>query len=218
MADYKNSFTKKVREEVGHHILKYEVVDLSKASFDKVEIKKDLRIKFVKNGMLYNPNIGHHFEYRFRNINVANQTLQELSLFGISGKISLNEKKKVAVVYVADASTIMQILKLLGATNSLKEYKKITDYNAKVKETNREVNFETANIRKSVNAGLKQVQEIKKLVKKKSIKELDRDLQVVVKARLKYQTISLTELADKLSISKSALNHRLIKIRKLLGE
>ena len=45
------TFTQKVKDEIGHHLNKDYIVDLRKASYDKVEIKKDLRNKFVKCGM-----------------------------------------------------------------------------------------------------------------------------------------------------------------------
>ena len=43
----KATYKKKVKDEVGKHINKNYQVDLSKASYDKLEIKKDLRLKFL---------------------------------------------------------------------------------------------------------------------------------------------------------------------------
>lgn len=208
-----------MREEISHHIGKNDKVDSSRLTFDKLEVKKDLRLKFIKCGTIYKPKNGHHFEYRFKDIDDANFTLKELMMFDVGCRLSVNEKRKVIIVYIVDASNIMTILKILGANKSLKEYKKIVDYNETIKETNRKVNFEAANIKKSANASLKQLDSIKKLLKRYSIDELDSDLRVVVKARLKYKTLSLTELADKIgNVSKNTLNHRFRKIRKMLGE
>lgn len=214
----KATFTKKVKDEVGKHINKNYQVDLSKASYDKLEIKKDLRLKFLKCGMLYDPNNAHHLEFRFKSLKVANTTLQELSIYGIPGKISVNEDRKVAVVYVGDASNVMALMKLLGCQDTLKTYKKVYEYKKRAKETNRQVNFEAANIKRSADAALEQVNLIERLLKKKKIETIDADLRTVIRARMKYKRISMAELAEKINISKSAVNHRFIRIRKLLGE
>ena len=213
------TFTKKVKEEIEHHVKKNYQVDLSKASFNKVEIKKDLRIKFLNYGMVYDPSTGHHLEFRFKNLKVANTTIQELSIYGISGKISINEEKKTVLVYIGDAKNVMEVLKVLGANESLKKYKKIYEYNEKAKTTNRQVNFETANIKRSAEAALEQVRIIEKLLKKRKIESIDNDLKVVIRARMKYKRVSMSELAEKIgNISKSALNHRFIRIKKMVGE
>lgn len=210
------TFTKKVKEEVEKHVEKNEVIDLSKASFDKVLVKKDLRKKFLKYGIVYDPNTGHHLEYNFNNLDYANMTIKELSIYDISGKLSITSKKRY-IVYIVDSATIMRLLKLLGASNSLKEYEKIYDYKKKVVITNRKVNFETANIKKSVNAAYSQLEVIELLLKKKKMSELDDNIKEVIRARKKYKTASMPELAEKMDISKSALNHRFIKIRKMIG-
>lgn len=213
-----STFTKKVKDEIRNHISENYKVDLSKASYDKLEIKKDLRVKFLKCGMIYDPNSAHRIEYRFRVIKTANTTLQELSIYGIPGKISINVEKKVAVVYVGDAKNVMDLMKLLGCQSTLKSYKKIYDFKQRALETNRQVNFEAANIKRSADAALEQVRIIEKLLKKKKLDTIDPDLRTVIRARMKYKRISMTELADKINLTKSAVNHRFIRIKKLLGD
>lgn len=214
----KGTFTKKVKDEIRNHISENYKVDLSKASYDKLEIKKDLRVKFLKCGMIYDPNNAHRIEYRFRNIKIANTTLQELSIYGIPGKISINEEKKVAVVYVGDAKNVMALMKLLGCQATLKLYKKVYEFKQRALETNRQVNFEAANIKRSADAALEQVRIIEKLLKKRKLDSIDPDLRSVIRARMKYKRISMTELADKINLTKSAVNHRFIRIKKLLGD
>ncbi len=215
----KTTFAKKVKEEISQHVKKNYQVDLSKASFDKVEIKKDLRVKFINYGMISDPNVSHRLEFRFKTLKAANTTLQELSIYGIPGKISVSDDKKIIRVYIGDAPNIMATLKLLGANESLKKYKKIYDYKQKAKNTNRQVNFEAANIKRSTDAALEQVRIIEKLLKKRKINTIDADLRVVIKARMMNKLISMSELASKIgNISKSALNHRFIRIKKMVGE
>lgn len=213
------TWTKRAREEISHHIGKVKVVDATRLSYDRIEVKKDLRIKFIKLGLLYDPKREYHLEFRFKNIDDANDTLKELISYDISGKISINEKRKVVIIYIVDLNTIIKALKLLGADTTLKAYRKVVDDKKRIGNTNRRVNFETANIKKTANAALRQLDDIKKLLKKRDLDTLDVDLRVAIKARTKYKTLSLAELAEKIgNISKNALNHRFMKIRRMIEE
>lgn len=214
-----SSFTTQTRDEVRKHVPKNFTLNFVKASYDLIEVKKDLRKKFIDYGYINNPNLSHHFEYRINNLKEANITLQELSICGIPSKLSYKKSNACYSVYISDAENILRLLKVLGASESLKKYKKIYEYNLKAKDTNRLVNFETANIKRSTDAALKQLKLIEKLLKKYKLNTLDDDIKIVVKARLKYKMISINELAKKIgNISKSAINHRFIKIKNILGE
>ena len=57
-----------------------------------------------------------------------------------------------------------------------------------------------------------QVNAINKIIEEKGLDYLKEDLRQVATFRLKYQEDTLTELAEKLRITKSCLNHRLRKI------
>ena len=214
-----SSFNKDVKNEIKKHVSNSFKFSFVKASYDLTEVKKDLRKKFIDSGFVYNPEIGHHLEYKFKELNDANITLQELSICGVPSKISYKEKMNCYYVYITDAKNIIKVLKVLGANNSLKHYKEIYEYKLKAKDTNRKVNFEAANIKRTTDASIKQLKLIEKLLKKRKISELDDDIKVVVKARLKYKMASMNELSEKIgNISKSAINHRFIKIKKILGE
>lgn len=214
-----SSFTKEVRDEVKKHVPKNFTFNFVKASYDIIEVKKDLRKKFIDYGYINDPRYSHHFEYKINNLKEANITLQELSICGIPSKLSYKKSIDCYSVYIADATNILKLLKVLGANESLKKYKKIYDFNLKAMDTNRLVNFEAANIKRSTDASLKQLKLIERLLKKYKINSLDDDIKIIVKARLKYKMVSMTELAEKIgNISKSAINHRFIKIKSLLGE
>ena len=213
------SYTKIVKEEVSKHVSKNFEFNFVKASYDKSEVKKDLRKKFIECGMIYNPKVLHHLEFRLKKLKLANLTVQELAVCDISSKITYNSDRKVYIVYIVDANSVMETLKVLGASDTLKKYKEIYEYNMRAKETNRVVNFETANIKRSTDAALEQTKLIERLLKKRKLSSLDEDLRVVVKARMKYKLLSMNELAKKIGkISKSVINHRFIKIKKLMGE
>ena len=79
---------------------------------------------------------------------------------------------------------------------------------------NRKVNCETANLNKTVNAAVKQIEAIKTLQKTKEFDKLPESLKEVARIRLENPDASLQELGQMLSepIGKSGVNHRLNKI------
>ena len=81
---------------------------------------------------------------------------------------------------------------------------------------NRQVNCETANLKKIGDAAAKQIFAIKKLMKDKSF-ELPEQLKELASLRIENPDISLKELGEMLNppISKSGVNHRLKKIIEL---
>ena len=79
---------------------------------------------------------------------------------------------------------------------------------------NRLVNCETANLNKTINAAVKQIEDIKKLKKNKQFEKLPESLKELAKLRLENPDMSYEELGKKLSkpIGKSGVSHRLAKI------
>ena len=75
-----------------------------------------------------------------------------------------------------------------------------------------------ANATRQVEATLKQIEAIKKLKAKKVFDSLKKDLKETAESRIIYQDDTLSELADRLQVTKSCLNHRLRKILKLAEE
>lgn len=214
-----SSFSEEVKDEVKRHVNKNFTFNFVKASYDITEVKKDLRKKFIDYGYINNPENSHRIEFRFKKLKDANITLQELSICGVPCKISFKNQQNCYSVYITDADNIIKTLKVLGANSTLKFYKEVYNHNLKAKDANRLVNFETANIKRTTDASIKQLELIHRLLKKTKISNLEDDLKVVVKARLKYKMDSMDELAKKIgNITKSAINHRFIKIKKMLGE
>ena len=65
---------------------------------------------------------------------------------------------------------------------------------------------------KQMGASAKQINAVNKIDQVMGLKELPDNLRVVAEARLKNRDLTLSELADKLKLTKSCLNHRLRKI------
>ena len=85
---------------------------------------------------------------------------------------------------------------------------------------NRIVNCETANLSKTVNAAVKQIDAINKLKESGKYNRLSENLKEIAELRIKYPEVSLVELGKMLNppIGKSGVNHRMKAILKLVEE
>ena len=87
-------------------------------------------------------------------------------------------------------------------------------------DINRLVNCETANLNKTINAAVKQIEDIKLIKKKHKFSSLPENLQEIAELRITNPDVSLVELGKMLSepIGKSGVNHRLKKISAIAEE
>jgi len=85
-------------------------------------------------------------------------------------------------------------------------------------KVNRQVNCETANLDKALEAARSQVEAIRLLEKRGRLAALSPGLREAAELRLAYPEAPLSELGDMLHISKSGINHRMRKIMALAGE
>jgi len=85
---------------------------------------------------------------------------------------------------------------------------------------NRLVNCETANLNKTVNSAVKQIEDIKYIKQKRKFNELSEPLQEIAELRLQNPDMTLIELGKLLKepIGKSGVNHRLKAISEFAEE
>ena len=85
---------------------------------------------------------------------------------------------------------------------------------------NRIVNCETANLNKTINASIEQIEAIKRLKKSRKFEKMDECLREIAELRLKNPNASLVELGQMLekTVGKSGVNYRLKKIMEIANE
>ena len=85
---------------------------------------------------------------------------------------------------------------------------------------NRLVNCETANLSKTVNASVRQVESIKLIQTEIGFQRFPKNLREIAELRLEYPDESLKELGAILEppVGKSGINHRLRRIEKIAEE
>lgn len=148
------------------------------------------------------------------------QTL--MNQFDLNAKIT--KRRKGYIVYLKDADSISDFIKLIGAHNAVFEFEDVRirrDFNNSI---NRLINIEIANERKAVVAAQEQIEYINAIREHISVNKLDEKIVKVIELREKYPEASLRELADLYkdeydeTISRSGLNHRLNKIKELASK
>ena len=82
------------------------------------------------------------------------------------------------------------------------------------------MNCETANINKTVNAAVKQMEDIKLIQRTRGFQSLNEGLAQIEELRLQYPEATLKELGLMLNpqVGKSGVNHRLRKLSALADE
>ena len=141
-----------------------------------------------------------------------------LSEFGIFSK--LVERKNLFVLYLKEAEAIKDFLALIGANQSVLALSNEIIRREKRNQINREVNCINANITKTVDASMRQIQAINTIISTIGLDGLDDELQEVAMLRLANPEESLDGLLklSTIQLSKSGLNHRLKKILKIAEE
>lgn len=118
------------------------------------------------------------------------------------------------LLYYKESGQIEDILILIGAQKSAMSLMDIKILKDVRNQVNRATNCETANIMKTVDAAMAQVEAIRRIEENGGLISLPEDLREIAQLRLDNPELSLRELGGLLSqpISRSGVNHRLQRI------
>lgn len=193
-------------------------VSLQNCHFPKQVVQKEcckkafIRGMFLATGSVNDPNKAYHFEIVVRNWEMAEVVQEIINSFSLDAKIV--KRKKYYVVYLKEGSMIVDILNVCEAYVSLMDMENVRIIKDMRNDINRRVNCETANIKKTVNAARRQIEDIEYIEKTKGLKYLNNSLRQLAELRLEEPDANLSELGEMLNppVSKSGVNHRLRKI------
>lgn len=187
---------------------------------DDEDKKSYLRGLFLATGSVNDPKTArYHLEFLIDEYDYSLFVCELLDYYGLNSK--LIERNNGFMVYIKEAEKISDFLKILKAFNSVLYYEDIKAYREHKNLVNRLNNCEQANVEKTINSALSQVNDIELIEKTIGIDALDEKLKIVALYRKKYKEVSLNELSKIISIenninlSKSGLNHRMRKIREI---
>lgn len=199
-----------------------ELLDEIEKSISKMENdleeKAFIRGSFLGSGSINNPENKYHIEIIFKEEKYAKLVLEILKKYYINFK--LLEKKNNISIYSKDGEEISKFLAFIGANNAVLKFEDIRVYRDMRNNVNRIVNCETANLSKTVNAAVKQIEAINYLKETGKFGELTDNLREMAEIRIENPEASLVELGKMLSvpIGKSGVNHRLKAIIQIAEE
>lgn len=187
--------------------------DLEEVSFD--DIKSFLKTSFVFKGSVNDPQRGYNLEISTSDKNLADLLKESMEIFELNPKI--NTKRDCFVVYLKDSDKISDFLALIEANKSLFELENVRAMRSIRNDINRQTNFDKANIDRTVNASLKQVDAINLLIKEDEFEKLSEDMIEIGELRLANPYASIEELGEMVEppMSKSKVNYRLQKFIKM---
>ena len=189
------------------------IEQVEKINKEAEENKKALiRGFFLGSGSINNPENNYHLEISFLNEDILGFAINLLKNLDINVK-KLEIKNRYSI-YLKDGEEISKFLALIGANKAVLRFEDIRVQREMRGKVNRLVNCETANLNKTINASIKQIEAINKLKRTKKFNKLNESLREIAELRLKYPDMPLVELGSKLKepLGKSGVNYRLNKI------
>ena len=164
------------------------------------------------------PEKSYHLEIVTSHYHVARQTATLLSEMGLAAGYVLRRGNHI--LYFKGSSTIEDILTMAGAPSSAMNIMVVKIERELINKINRRVNFETANLDKTIAAAAIHIDAINKLEKADKLSTLPPAIQETARLRREYPELSLGALCEKHSepISRPGLNTRLKKLIKLAEE
>ncbi len=176
-----------------------------------------LRGAFLAGGSVTNPETKYHLELVTRHYSVSRELRTLLLDMDFTPKETLRKSKYV--LYFKDSESIEDFLTRVGAPASALKIMEVKVEKDLKNTVNRKVNFETANISKTVDAAQLQLEAIRRLRDTEGLDSLTPALRQAAELRIDNEDASLSELCELHSpkLSRSGLNHRLRKLIELSG-
>jgi len=176
------------------------------------QIKTLIRGIFLGAGYINQPENKYHLELNLSNETNGNIVTQVLLENDIKGKTI--KKKNEFSIYLKDGEEISKFFAFIGSNKGVIKFEEVRVQRQMNNKINRLVNCEAANLNKTINASIEQIEAIKKLQDENKFDQLDDNLKELAMLRLENPNASLIELGEMLSkpVGKSGVNYRLKKI------
>lgn len=182
---------------------------------EEQKIKALIRGIFLGSGSVNNPENKYHLEMIIntqKNAKIVKKILENRQI-----SMKEMERKNGYSLYLKEGEEISKFLAFIGANAAVLKFEEIRVLREMKNHINRKVNCETANLSKTINASVKQIEAIKKLQKQGKFESLSDSLKEIAILRLENPHASLVELGQMLEnpIGKSGVNHRLKQLEQL---
>lgn len=201
-------YTKPTNDElIGQKLDKLLIHECCKKAF--------LRGAFLVAGSVTDPLKSYHLEIVSDNCVLVEKTYDIIRSFGLYA--GQTKRKTNYVIYIKEGVMLVEFLGLIGAPLSLMELENIRIIKDMRNDVNRIVNCEAANIKKTIDAAITQIEDIKKIERLCGLEKLPKGLREVARIRVQYPEATYAELGEHLNppVGKSGVNHRLRRISQI---
>ena len=173
-----------------------------------------LRGAFMAGGTVNKPEAQYYLEIATMSESAANfvrQIWQDLDF-----RPSNYVRQGFFVNYICEGDAVEEFLGMLGAEEAIERFEVARNLKEVRANVNRLVNVETANLNKAIDTSNRQIADIKILLENKV--EVNEEFQLTMETRLQFPECNVAELAEKLFVTRQALNYRFKKIHELAQE
>ena len=174
-----------------------------------------LRGVFLGAGSCSDPEHGYHLEIACRSENFSESVSAVISSFQLNARSTFRKERPIVYLKGNDVSGFLALIGANSAALKMEDTRVMKDYRNYI---NRTSNCETANIGKTVSAGIAQLRAIDLIEEHLSLTGLPAPLQEAAMLRLQHPDATLQELADMAGIGKSGMNHRFARLLAIANE
>lgn len=173
-----------------------------------------LRGAFLVCGAVTDPEHDYHLEFSVPHYNLSRDIATLLREWNFPAKTTTRGGSYV--VYIKESERIEDCLTFLGATKASLELMGVKMVKSIRNDTNRRLNFESANMDKTAQAVAEQIKALTLIESTCGFSALPEELQQVARLRLENPDLSLRQLGEMMDppLSRSGVNHRLQRILK----
>ncbi len=177
-----------------------------------------VRGAFLVCGSITDPEKDYHIEFTVTKAKLCDDLMQIIDDTGLKAKKIIRNNSYV--IYSKEAESIEDFVGTMGANNAFMQIVKTRAMKDIKNQINRRSNFESANMSRSIEAGLKQVAVIEDILEKIKLEDMTDDLSALCTLRLENPDVSLDELGKLMNppLSRSAVSRRFKKLEKIAQE
>lgn len=171
-----------------------------------------LRGAFLACGTVNSPEKNYHLEFVVPHYNLSLDLQKFLENNDFSPKAV--RRGGLYVLYFKKTEEIQNLLGIMGASRFVMEFIDVIVYKDIRNNVNRRLNFESANLTKTVNAAVQQIELIEKLQNTAAFSELPEEYRKIAALRLQNPDYSLQQIGEEMQppMSRSGVNYRLKKL------
>jgi len=175
-----------------------------------------VKMAFLFKGYINNPDNSYHLEFRFNNLTDVKKIEEILYSRNINIAYYKKQNSEHYILYLNRIDDIVNTLALVGAYKILLDIENLRIEKEIKNFVVRQVNYETSNLKKTVESSVKYIDSIKWYMDEGFFESLPRTLRDTAMLRIDNPNSSLNELSNlsEKPVTKSAINHRL---RRLYG-